>query len=255
MSNTHVTITVCHADKHAPLYHRYRREAKPQGAYLELDPHARTASLDYDAEVGGAVPMALWHHQLVRVSVTPYLSLDQCRELAVDASPLLQRICDGYSQDWDGYNKIGTYTDDARAAKEDLETLCSEIEGDAQVMDPADYLADCPTADLIQDGESPEEAAQRHQDEAWADQTIILDGDVAEAIDRILVRRHDLTLAQARARHAKEGGYLLRTGEAGGSLSPHRDTYDVCDEDEALDYGRDRAHLIALAPSYDETQA
>ena len=64
-----------------------------------------------------------------------------------------------------------------------------------------------------------------------------------------------LDLAAARELHTEQGGYLLRIGEAGGSLTQDRDGFVVCDEDEAINlYGRTPEELAALAPHYNESR-
>ena len=56
-----------------------------------------------------------------------------------------------------------------------------------------------------------------------------------------------MTLKLAQKNHALMGGYLLRIGEAGGSLTQDRDGYVVCDEDEAVSlYGRSPEQLRYL---------
>ena len=178
--NTTTQIPVTISDGRAPLYHRYPRQTQAQDAYIELDPNARTASMTWNAEIGNAIPTALWHHQLVRVSVPNTLSNAQCQELAAEVQPLLLRICEGYERVWDGSNHVGRYSEDARAAITDLENLCADLSGEVNVFAVDDWCQACPIGDLVLEGETAETAAVRLIEEAWAEQRAILDGDVAD---------------------------------------------------------------------------
>ena len=186
MTTTATQIPVTISDDRAPLYHRYPRQTKAQDAYLELNPEARQAELTWNSEIGNAIPMPLWHHRLVRVSVPNNLTQEQCEELATLAQPMLVRICDGYEREWDGSNHVGRYSEDAEAAKAQLETLCEDVQGEVSAWDVSDWFQACSIRDLVQEGETAETAAARLIEEAWNDQHAILDGDVAAYLHRRL---------------------------------------------------------------------
>lgn len=52
----------------APLYHQYPQQSQPQPAYIEITEDG-DVSAGYSGEIGGAVPMAVWHHRTLRVPV------------------------------------------------------------------------------------------------------------------------------------------------------------------------------------------
>lgn len=57
---------------------------------------------------------------------------------------------------------------------------------------------------------------------------------------------------EARRWHSEDGGYLLVTGTPmPGSDGYH---YTVCCEEEAIELGRSKDQLSALAPDYDESR-
>jgi len=126
----------------APLYVRFGGQGQPQGAYLEIDPQERRAHASHDGEVGGAVPFSVWHHRILRVSLSPYAersSLDRAlREETTVA--LLAAICDGHAVEWDGSNWIGHLTESAKTALSQLEAHLAAIVEDAQVWEPSDWL-------------------------------------------------------------------------------------------------------------------
>ena len=56
-----------------------------------------------------------------------------------------------------------------------------------------------------------------------------------------------MALKSAQETHVIMGGYLLRIGEAGGSLTQDRDGFVVCDEEDAVNlYGRTPEQLRYL---------
>ncbi len=65
-------ITTNAADLHnrfAPLYHHYPGQATHQPAYIELNPAERSLWADYNAEVGTAIPSAVWHRLIYRLPI------------------------------------------------------------------------------------------------------------------------------------------------------------------------------------------
>ncbi len=116
----------------APLYHRFPGETNPQAAYIEIDPQAQTLVALYDGEVGGAVPMAVWHHRVLRFRVAPTLRGTAIADIleCEMVQELAQRICAGHSVHWDGSNRVGRLTDDAQAAAEALQQHLLDSYGD-----------------------------------------------------------------------------------------------------------------------------
>jgi hypothetical protein len=119
----------------APLWQKYSGQHQPQPAFLEFEPADGTARFGVNGNPGPSygVPFDVWHGVTRRYSVQPYISRDGLAELAEAASPLLQRIADGYSSRWDGSNFKGRLTDDATEAEEELEALCERISEESRV--------------------------------------------------------------------------------------------------------------------------
>jgi hypothetical protein len=196
-------------DERAPLYCRYHGQTRPQGAYIELDEDGRVDA-NYDAEIGGAVPMAVWHGRTRRYSVTPYLSGSALVELVDEISPLLERVHDGLSEEWDGSNHVGTLTADARSADEAIRDRLESVERDIDVVVDIDgWVADVDVAADATDDDLRRLAAEIDE-QAWRECRAIIDGDVVEA----LRERRDTV-------HCDCGEWL---GEACGWTGPREET-------------------------------
>lgn len=107
------------------LYAHYQGQTNRQDAYIELDTRTGKMSADYDAEIGNAVPMSVWHGIVLRWTIPPYLASVANEEMERIA-PLAQRVLDGASLEWDGNNTVGSYTADANAAVNEIEDLLAE---------------------------------------------------------------------------------------------------------------------------------
>jgi len=88
--------------RHPLLFQRLGEQCLP--AYLELELNCRVVSFTY------------WHHNsepvrhawtCVLVRIRAMTSRRAAVTLAKELQPLLERVCDGYSTDWDGRNHIG----------------------------------------------------------------------------------------------------------------------------------------------------
>jgi hypothetical protein len=130
------------------LYQQYPGQSEPQGTYLELDPGARALSANYDAEIGGAVPVAVWHGQILRYALpSPYLRAEMIGEIMDEIAPLAKRVCDGHETVWGGSNNVGQLSEDAREAEQEIERILEErgaqLDDDdvIHVWDAADYFS------------------------------------------------------------------------------------------------------------------
>jgi hypothetical protein len=104
----------------APLYCKYPDQVRPQPAYVMLDDDGEVTA-DWSGEIGSSTPMRCWHGVDMRWSVAaaikPIALIDY---LQGEALPLLERIHAGHSVDWDGNNHVGSLSDDAQEASDDL---------------------------------------------------------------------------------------------------------------------------------------
>lgn len=102
------------------LHAQYPRQSGPQDVYIWLDCRTRTCGAEYNAEIGNAIPFAVYHGHVRRYSI-PILTAEAANTLMTELAPAFAVICDGYSSHWDGNNTVGTLTEEAQEAETDME--------------------------------------------------------------------------------------------------------------------------------------
>lgn len=124
----------------APLYQHYQGQTQAQPAYVELEEDG-TVNASYDPEIGGAVPMTVWHGRDRRYPVSNSISMDGLKALLAYITPLLQRVHDGLSIEWDGSNIVGRLTEAAENAEAKISRICESDEWDTvDIMDAGEWL-------------------------------------------------------------------------------------------------------------------
>lgn len=181
VNGTSLTIQLPDAAEVAPLFKQYDGQAMPQPAYVELTEDGQVTA-DWSGEIGGALPMTVWHGRTRRYRVPSAIKGSGLRALVERIQPLLERVHGGHLVEWDGSNLVGRLSDDAQAAEEqierDIERL-GEIDDVAQVWDAGDWL---PRRDLLQHWTGPlDEAVQELETLAELDD-IVLRGNVRETL-------------------------------------------------------------------------
>jgi hypothetical protein len=121
-------VTIVSTTEEYPLYQMYPQQCNPQGAYIYLDPEDSELSADWSGEVGNSIPESVFHGILRRYPVSPYLSASEINKLMEELKPLALRVCEGYEKVWNGNNHVGSLTDDASEADEEMERLCRDEE-------------------------------------------------------------------------------------------------------------------------------
>lgn len=119
---SHLTITIQPVEGLA-LYCRYQAQCRPQPCYVTLDCRTAELSAAYSGEIGGGVPVDVWHHRAIRWHI-PALRGDPAAALLEGLAPLAQRVVDGYSEIWDGSNHVGQLDDDAYSACAEIADRC-----------------------------------------------------------------------------------------------------------------------------------
>lgn len=180
----------------APLYHQYPQQSQPQPAYITITEDG-DVSTGYSGEVGGAVPMAVWHHRTLRVPVHAAMRGDALADLleSAEARALLERIHAGHSIEWDGSNHVGRLTDDATAALDELTTLVRDAGEDTSMLAEV-WTADAwlwaanELLDVWPVGETLDAAVERLEAEA-ADADVVIDGDIRQSLLDMAARMHE----------------------------------------------------------------
>ena len=105
-------------------FHWYSNETKPQGAFLEINPYEKTFTVDWNPEIGNAVPEAVFSGRILCFGFPCTLPLNEVRSLVEDAAPYAARIVNGYSEEERNGSIVGVLNFDARKAAEAIEALC-----------------------------------------------------------------------------------------------------------------------------------
>ena len=113
----------------APVYRQYDGQCQPQPAYIQLDEDGYVCA-DYSGEIGNAVPFSVWHNRDARIGIRPAVSGKALREMFADDEfiALVRRYYDGLTVEWDGGNNVGTLTEDAKAALEEIERMAEDLD-------------------------------------------------------------------------------------------------------------------------------
>ena len=111
------------------IYRHYDGQCQPQDCYIEIDLDHSNIEASYNAEIGNAVPMAVWHNRIRRYEI-PCIFPATADELMKELLPLAERMAVGYERVWDGNNYVGRLTEDAQAASDEIERICQEVEGE-----------------------------------------------------------------------------------------------------------------------------
>lgn len=95
--------------------HQYAGQFRPQPAYIELDfrGNVPTLSCSFDAEIGNAIPFALYNHFLVWWDIPPHSRLRDVRKVMRDIAPMCADLARTFRRDVDrNGNCIGRYDHD-----------------------------------------------------------------------------------------------------------------------------------------------
>lgn len=173
----------------APLYRRLHGQYQPQPAYVYLDEDGNVHA-DYCGIIGAGQPMDVWNGRTLRWSVNPEVNGDHLAELleSDEVRALLERVHAGHSVEWDGSNYVGRLTDDARDASDELERIFEDethTVDSGGVWEASQWIAPASADDILKQGESLDDAAERLVEEAESDRVVIEGGksEMREAIE------------------------------------------------------------------------
>jgi len=154
-NNTMVTVN---AVAPAQLHRQYSGQSEPQPCYVEVDLKNQVLMADYNAEVGNAVPFAVFHGVERRYPI-PALTSTAANDLLEQIRPLAERMISDWEEEWDGNNHVAVLGDDAQAAEAEIvqlteqEWMASELvtvwdtDGAISGSEAEDYDIDAETTD------------------------------------------------------------------------------------------------------------
>ncbi len=109
-------------EKYPLFFQRHGR--LPLSAFLQLHMESRTVTFGYFEDNSEPAYVTLGHVLWRRIDART--SRRASTKIAQELQPLLERICDGYSVDWDGHNHRGALDDDAQSAAEQMTARLKE---------------------------------------------------------------------------------------------------------------------------------
>lgn len=165
-----------------PLYRKYNSQYDHQSAYLHISPENGDVWFDYDAEIGGAVTSDVWHGRTIRVPITPFLTAKTLNNILIDPKiiGLIEGVIAGHAENYNGSNYVGTLDDTAQSQLQQLERELLDYEPEFSTAAADDWFQNCPKSELIEDGETTENAAERLHSEAWDEGFLV---DVEDIVD------------------------------------------------------------------------
>lgn len=125
------------------LHKQYPRQHGAQPVHMILDCRGEgRLGAEPDTEIGSGVPAPVYYGHVLRWRI-PALKGDAANALLATIAPLAERVIYGYTKRWDGNNHVGQFTEDARAAEEQIRDLCDHAGSAAeqiQVFTAGDYF-------------------------------------------------------------------------------------------------------------------
>lgn len=150
--------------------------ASTQTAIL-LDPETRTLRV-YQADGDNAVSESVWHGRSLTARVKN--TTEQAARDYLTGNPLIERVISGHSVDWDGRNMVGSLTDDAAAAWDELIAGFEDLPDGWSYWPIDDYLAQAQIPDDLTDDQIADLVAQIEAEAT--SEMVVIGGDVADYI-------------------------------------------------------------------------
>lgn len=106
------------------LVNTYEGQSGPQDRYIEVDKDG-LLYITWNAEIGNAVPARIWHNIERRIRGN-WRTKAEAKQFIAENRASFERLVSGMSEEWDGNNYIGTLTEDAAEALENLKYNSSD---------------------------------------------------------------------------------------------------------------------------------
>lgn len=124
---TNITIPYTYADELLPVYCEYLYQNQPQRAHIYMDENGEVWA-GYNTSIGNNAVTFDEHHLRTLVWDIPCnITGEALDELLERIEPLLERVHEGHSIEWDGNNMTGQLDGDATAASEEIEKAIAAL--------------------------------------------------------------------------------------------------------------------------------
>ena len=119
-------LAIVHPSGRNPVLCHYSRQNRPQPAYIELNTRNGRVSADYNAEIGNAVPSAIWHGHVRRFGIDPHSTCRSIRLMVSTIRPHLETVLNGAEEFWNGNNWVTRLSEEALRAEEFIHQTLAE---------------------------------------------------------------------------------------------------------------------------------
>jgi hypothetical protein len=105
------------------LAKHYRSQTNPQPIVCDIEEDGKVY-IFANPEIGNAVPQSVWHGITRRLTLNGIQTKVAARAWFRAHKAEIQTVINGMDDEWDGNNKVGTLTEEAREALDSLEYAC-----------------------------------------------------------------------------------------------------------------------------------
>jgi len=128
------------------LYHRYPGQLEAQPVFVEVDLENRTISIDWDGEIGNAIPVPVFHGRTLRFRGLPWAA-HVANALLQELAPLAAQLASEATIDWDGSNRVGALSEAGERLQEEIEGVISSYQDEQQVVEMDAHDCFCEDSD------------------------------------------------------------------------------------------------------------
>lgn len=160
---------------------------------IQLDPEEGKIEV-FQIEDSNSTPMHVWHGRILRWIVSQHPSEADMRNRLMSNMSRFERICNGFSVEWDGSNHVGRLTEDGRNAEESIDEDIAQ--GDLEAIDYWQVWGLHDWFDATEDeviGMSDAEIRRFVQASMLADRNIVLLFDEDKAVEHLIWYRDERT--------------------------------------------------------------
>ena len=173
-----MTLTIDYPEDTRDLHHHYEGQTSPQQVYVEFDLSTSSLKMDYNADIGNAVPIAVWVGDIRRYWLPNIPTTAAAQRLLNDVAQFAQTVRDGATFDHGPDNSRVIFTELAEKAEAEIEALCLDMDETEMlaVWDASEWFPENPP--IVERGATDEDLEARvaaFDLDAWGDDVMLVD--------------------------------------------------------------------------------
>lgn len=188
-----------------------------------------------------------WHNRTLTVTLPDVLDLEALRKVLADGgelSKLIDRVVDGHEVEWDGNNWVGSLTDDAQAALNEIKAYCEgDTFRDGYIYDAGEWLAAMSSRNVLRTyrlsrrstPKQIEAAAEKIVEAAEEHSGILIQDEVENHLTFLISEQDEDAEEEDRRKEARcrrrlrAQGYLLKRSRSRSPEAPNYGGYMIVD--------------------------